>query len=402
METKFSFTGNLVFPKEDSVRPFVKSGSYTDSKTKKEIESLSLNVGIKEGDANMAFITAFGSKTEQDIFTFNKDNEKITVAWKDRLDEDVVKNIASYRLYTVDLADPYQKQDLRAALRSGDYSAVEERYGVSNKEAAEELLDALQSERKQFITSYDFIKYLQENLPNYKGKVTATGRMKKRFYNDRYSNDFEVSAVYATVDETKSKLVVNMDLFYNKDCIDMSDFESKKRIYVNGYVNQYVNSTEKNKYMPHQCVLDASKYDMNNDRHKSLFDYKKSYVAIDNTDFVHMNWEIRFINGADTVEFTEDMLTPAQKQQVELGIKALRDFKPRGNIYGERITEYRLADPKLIGEFENGLVDTELTEEEFLAQVFVPNKTVNLEVEVRKAEEKTSASLDDIDDDDLF
>ena len=129
-----------------------------------------------------------------------------------------------------------------------------------------------------------------------------------------------------------------------------------------------------------------------------------SYVDIDSTEYVHMNWDVRYINGADTVAFSEDMLTPAQKQQIELGIKELKDFKPRGNIYGERIEEYRLVDPRLMGEFENGLVSTELMPEEFEEKIYVPNATVNLEEVVAKAEKKKTkkSDFDDLDVDDLF
>lgn len=406
METRFSFTGKLVFPKEGSKQPFVVASSYKDAGSQKEIPSLRMNVGIREGEANTAYISAFGSADNgRDIFSIDKDNNKISVAWKDRFDADVVESVASYRLYTVDLADPEQKADLREALKTDDYSIVSEKYGVTNKDGADAMLKALQSERKQFITSYDFIEYLSKELPKCKHKVTATGRVRKRFYKDRYSDNFEVTAIYAVTNDTKEKLSLTMDLYYNKDCVDATDLETEKRIYVNGYVQQYINKDEGNKMMPQQAILDLSKYQLEtNPRHKQLADYKRSYLEGLGEEYVHMNWEVRYLNGADVVEFTKDLLTPAQLAQVELGIKNVEDFKPRGNIFGERVVEYRLADPKLMGDFADGLVKTGEYPNEFEAQIYIPNKTVNIEAEVAKvtAPKETKKAIDEISEEDLF
>lgn len=406
METRFNFIGSIRLPKEDSTRPFVKESSFTRKKNGSEetVPTLSLNFGVKEDEANIAFVSLFASKDKREIMTANKDGEKISVAWEDRMNKDVIDMIAPYRLLTVDLSDPVQKSELRNAIYADNYEGTKEKYGVASKEAAETMLKALGEERKQFLTSYDFIEYVREVLPTYQGKVEVTGRMKKRFYNGKYATDFEVTGIYARAESDKNKLSLTMDFFYNKDCVDKTELEDKKRVYITGYVSQYMNSTEKNKFIPQKVIFDFSKYNMENPIHKSRYDYRMSYVDIDSTEYVHMNWDVRYINGADTVAFSEDMLTPAQKQQIELGIKELKDFKPRGNIYGERIEEYRLVDPRLMGEFENGLVSTELMPEEFEEKIYVPNATVNLEEVVAKAEktETKKSDFDDLDVDDLF
>ena len=111
------------------------------------------------------------------------------------------------------------------------------------------------------------------------------------------------------------------------------------------------------------------------------------------------------INGAEEVEFDESQLTKAQREQLELGIRTLDDFKPKGAILGGRVNEYRLFDPKLTGDFADGLVDTEMKESEFEEMVYAPAVDEKLDDVVEKAEAKTEESKVEeatIDDDDLF
>ena len=141
-----------------------------------------------------------------------------------------------------------------------------------------------------------------------------------------------------------------------------------------------------------------------------------SYIDIKNKTMVHIPWDIVLLRGAEEAEFDESMLTAKQKEQIELGLKTLDDFKPKGNILGDRVNEYRLFDPKLTGDFADGLVDTEEKVSEVEEKIFVPAKDETLDE--AKKNSKTSAKTDEpdydeeettnasqetgIDDDDLF
>ena len=119
----------------------------------------------------------------------------------------------------------------------------------------------------------------------------------------------------------------------------------------------------------------------------------------------HMIWEVVMLNGAEEVEFDESQLTKAQKEQIELGIRTLDDFKPKGAILGGRVNEYRLFDPKLTGDFAEGLVDTEMKESEFEEEIYRPAVDEKLDDVVEKAEskkEETKTEESTVDDDDLF
>ena len=370
-QTRFNFTGTVSLPKADAKRPFVKEMEkeyYDDkSKTKKTRKMLSLNFGVKESDNNMGFVEAFdGEQTE--IMTMSADNEKIAIKWANRFDEDVVETVASYKKTVVDLG--------------------------------EEL-----GGRKEFIALYDAIEYIRENLPKYTGKVTVVGQMVKEFYNGKYYDKFKLQSLYAVPDDRKNRLLLTADIYYNKSCVDKADYKSDKVIGIDGYVQQYINKDEGTKYIPQRFVFNASKYDPENEKHQKLLDYKLKYVDVSNKTMQHMMWEVVMLNGAEEVEFDESQLTKAQKEQIELGIRTLDDFKPKGSIFGERVNEYRLFEPKLTGDFADGLVDTEMKESEFEEMVYAPAVDEKLDDVVEKAEskkEETKAEESTVDDDDLF
>lgn len=366
---KFNFVGTASLPKAESKRPFTKEFE------KKKKKMISLNFGVKESDNNLAYVEGFDSI--QDIIkTMNTDNEKIEIKWADRFDEDVVKTVANYKKYTVDLGEEF-------------------------------------GSRKEFISQYDAIQHLKEWLPKYNGKILVSGQFVKEPYNGQYYDKFKFQSIYAVADDQKNRLSLTMDIYYNKDSVDKADFKEEKKIYLNGYVSQYINKDEGNKYIPQQLVFNTSKYDLeNNDKHKGLFEYKLKYIDVKNKTFVHIPWDIVLLHGAEGVEWNESMLTKPQKEQVELGIKTVDDFKPRGQIYGDKINEYRLFDPILrdFGKddnFTDGIIDTGTTVSEFEDLIYVPTKDEKIEDVIKKADKvelknKIEDESPKVDDDDLF
>lgn len=364
---RFSFVGTPVLPKQESKRPFYSESESKDHATKYRRVTL----GIKESDQNMAFVEAFGA-VQKTVKTMDKSGNKIEVDWKDRLDKDVVQNVAGYRKYVLHLGDDF-------------------------------------GGRQEFISAYDFLAAVNEWLPKYKGRVAVTGQFQKDWYKDHYTDRFQFQSIYAVTDDNrKSRLALTMDVFYNKESIDETDWKSEKRIYLNGYISQYINKDEGTQYVPQQFVFNANKYQDDNPQHMKLLNYKLKYVKTKSKTYVHIPWDVVLLRGAETVEFDESMLTDAQREQVELGVKTVDDFKPKGDIYGTKINEYRLFDPKLVGDFENGFVDTELTDTEFQEQIYAPATEEKMEDVMKQAEasakddEDAPFDADSVDDEELF
>lgn len=369
MNNRFNFVGEVVLPKKDSKRPFVgeKIFKRTDGTS---YTSTTMSFGVKESSTNMAFVEGFDAPVKT-IKTFDSDGNKIEIDWDDRNDPDIISTVANYKKYVVNLGDSYDS-------------------------------------RREFLTQYDMMLFLEEELPKYKGKVAVSGQYTKSASGDKYYDHFKVQNVYAVPEDKKNRLGLTLDIFYNKDCIDKTDFKNDKKIYLDGYINQYVSSTEGSKYFPIQVVFNSSKYDLDNPKHKQLFDYKIQYIDVKNKNMGHLAWEVVLVRGVEEVEFSMDMLTPRQKQQVELGIKELDDFKPRGSIVGDKINEFRLFDPVLQNmgkdnDFSDGMIELDIKFSEFEGDIYIPNaKTVKLDDVIQ--EEKKNESKSDEDDDtlDLF
>lgn len=390
-QARFNFVGTPVIPKQkaDTKRPFCKEMTKKDEKGKKR-EMLSMTFGVKESDSNMAFVEAFDSK--QDVIkTMNTDNEKMDIDWADRFDEEIVSQVASYRKYIVDLGEDH-------------------------------------GGRQEFITVYDMIKHLQEHLPNYEGRVVVTGQFTRDWYAKKkmYFSKFRIQNVFAAPEERKSRLMITADLFYNKNSFDDSDFDENKKITLDCYIEQYINKDEGRKYVPIQVVFSGAKYDMENERHKKLLNYKMKYikpteitvdgktVKLKPTQMVHIPWEMVLLRGAEEADFDESMLTDAQKEQIELGIKTLDDFKPKGNIYGDRIDEFRLFDPKLDGDFADGLLEADDKGDEFEERIYQPPQDETLDEAKNNSKKDKKPDEDEppfdedekkddgVDEDDLF
>lgn len=365
-QSRFSFCGTPVIPKQkaDTKRPFCKEISKKDEKTKETKKMLSMTFGIKETDMNMAFVEAFDSQ-QKVIKTMDVDNEKMDVDWDDRFDEDIIEKVANYRKYIVDLGDEH-------------------------------------GGRQEFITAYDMIEHLREHLPNYDGRVVVTGQFTRDWYAKKktYFSKFRIQNVFAAPEERKNRLLLTMDLFYNKNSLDDSDFDENKKMTLDCYIEQYINKDEGRKYVPIQVVFSGAKYDLENEKHKKLFDYKMKYIKVKNKNMVHIPWEIVLLRGAEEAEFDESMLTDSQREQVELGIKSVDDFRPKGNIYGDRIDEFRLFEPKLEGDYADGVLECDDTADEFEEKIFVPAADEMMEEAKKNSKSAKSKSKKDEDDDD--
>ena len=366
--SRFQFTGSVIVPKDSSARPMV-SNYEKDGRN-----MCSLNLGIRSGTSS-AFVECFGSE-QKTIYTTDANGERMEIDWEDRLDPDIVDSVASYRRYTVDLGEEF-------------------------------------GGRQEFVSSYDFIRFLAKNVGKFDGKLMATGTFRREWYQktEKYYDHFNVQNVYAVDEAThKDRLYLLMDVYYNKHSVDDGAFDDNKKIYLNAYIKQYINKDEGEKFLPMQFVLSAGKLDFENEKHKKIFDYKTSYIYVNNKTMVHIPWEISYVSGAEEVEFDESMLTDKQREQVELGLKTVDDFRPRGSVLGERVVEFRLVDPKLTGEFADGLVDSDYSEKEFDEMVYIPTKTESLkDAEEEKPKKKTSkpkeepeVEEEDEDVDDLF
>lgn len=350
--SRFKFVGDVLLPKS-----FYKEGT-----TKSGDDYVTISVGIKQDNVNVEFAKLFGMKRNE-IFAYDNEGERINIPWDERFDEEWLNRVPSYRKFVVDLGDDYG--------------------------------------REEFLSEYDTIVYLKNKLPEYKGKLQIVGNYRKNPGNDRFPHDFSLRGVYGVDDNRRNELTLTVDVFYNKNCVDKVDAKSDKRITINGFICQYINSDVKERYLPFTTTFDFSKLDPENDMHAKRLKYLMSFIDIKNKTYVHIPWECKIVRG-EILDFDESMLTDAQRMQVELGIADLDDFRPAGQIAGESIEEFRFVKPILKGDFDNGLVDTEITESDFEDEIYDMTDEKPIEKPAPKSSKKKVEEPTDDDIDDIF
>lgn len=348
----FAFVGNIQIPRD-------KEKFYSEFLNPKGTwQSARINFLVKESDTNGMFVELFGgfqADGKGNVYSMDIENNKIEFPWSDRNDEETIKMIANYKKFRFNLG-----------------------------------------EQVEFITEYDAIRYLAEKLPTITDRIVVTGVVKKEPYKNKFNTRFVIQNVRLAKEDEKNKLSSTMDIFYSKESLDDGVFKEDKLLYLNGYLSQYIKD-EGIKYVPHQFVLNAKKVDFENDKHKARFNMLKKYLTVTGKNFVHIPWNINIYRGAEEVEFDESMLTKAQKEQIEFGLATIDDFKPRGNILGDNVFEYKLAKPVLKGNFVDGVIDTELKITEFEEQIYTPVAKTEKFQESEKPNEQS-----DNEDDDLF
>lgn len=361
MQNTFQFIGTFSRPKEDAKKP------YYHEFTKNNRRMRSINFGVRPDKNNIGFVEMFGS--EQDVIrTRDQNNNQIEIDWDDRFDPDVLANVSIKR--TIDL-------------------------GIGD--------------RQEFISEFDAIEYLKEHLSEDLPPLMYAGRMTKQFYQGRVFDRFQLQNIYPIPERDgkalSAKLRVNIELAYNKDSIDQTDWQDKKVLYIDGYTPTYIDKDNGTKFVPQRLVFNASKIDPKNETHMNQLKFRMQFISPVGKKVVRLAWETILVNGAEAVEFDKSMLTDTQKQSIECGLKTLDDYRPRGQILGQRISEYRLICPHLEKEFADGFVDTDQSFDEWEQDnVYIPPKEETLDDVIEEAPKKEEAksAIDNFDADDIF
>ena len=157
---RFSFVAKISANSLDSKVPYIREINTPRA------TGYSLNLIAEAEQNNRAYMEMAGFKNDS-IKTMNTDNNKIEVSWNDRNDPDVMKTVANYKKYVI----------------------------------------TLNGERHEYITEYDFIEFVRDNIDEIKGKeFTVTGQIKKNEYNGKISDRFIIQNMFE-VTEDEERLI---------------------------------------------------------------------------------------------------------------------------------------------------------------------------------------------------
>jgi hypothetical protein len=406
----FEFVGNLFIPKS-------KEKFHEEKTSDSGWEGHKLNFAIQESKTNSVFLEMYGgfSKVKQNkVFSFSKGTEnnpgsKLEIPWDDRLNTETVDLVADFKKIVVDFTTDSEFKEkvnnLRYQIRTLEY---QDELSTDDKEKLSKLkveLKELATDRYEFVHNYDAIVFLSTTLDTYKDhKFRVTGSVDYQEHKGRFFRKFNPELIEIVESDTPSKLRATMDIFFDKDALDDSDFKEEKKIYINGYVLSYDSKAKKDQFFPQQVVINAQKVDLGNESHVKRLEFLKNKFNVKGKGVYHLQWEVNIFRGADTIEFTFENLTPPQKEAVEFGYNKLEDFAPKGGLLGETTEENRLVKPILQeinkhNDFREGAVESSYTVEDL---TFVAATVNNQPSNEKKEEPKKESKPVDLELDDLF
>lgn len=344
----FRFVGELTYKKDSVITDKVlKEGSKYHRKR--------MSIGVKDSQQNIAYLemSYIYAPSEGTVKIFGE--KPIDIPIKDLTNSKYKDLVPSYQKIILNLIEDEETKK----------ECLSNIYAIKELERKEEQTDEVKAKIKkhkenleQYKDYYEFIHMdsvidtLNSYLPKLENKkVVITGQISINYYNKKARLEYKPQQIQLAKEDEENKLEIDTNVFFTNDC--MNEDEEAKRIYVSGFLAQ--RQKKKDKLFPIQLVLDYTKLDPENTLHLQMLNFLKNSLTAEDDESVMVNrFTLRVINSRVEKEFDIDCLTDQQRMMVDLGMATIESFRPRGNIYGERQSEIRIIQPKLLDEFANG------------------------------------------------
>lgn len=252
----------------------------------------------------------------------------------------------------------------------------------------------------------EFLEFARTELEQYKGKkVVVTG-------NIEYQHSANAGKIYQKfavqnirefdAEKDKETFVLNQLLTFAPDCLEENEDGKGFNIQCYRFGNLptgVVGTNGKNEYkpqfFPYLIKLNGEKLNFENEKHKRHYDYLKNFFNVKEISWCPI--QLSYFNGNAEIELQFEDLTEAQQTQIELGISTLKDFQK--TVRGGRIEEIRLIKPLLKGEFGDGMLSLDISEDDFDEQMFRgATSTTSQTTKTQNDNSEISSELDALDD----
>lgn len=348
----FTFIGRLTYPKKDNAPISVgaiKEGSLWSRKR--------LQVGVMDENQNTGYLSMeyLFKPSDPKVRLFTKD-KPIDVDIKDLANEKYIDLMPSYSQIVIDLEtdEELKKEYLKDVYALRNYENKEELTDEDKEKITEHKKNIKEKAKNRFLSVHmdTAIDILGKYLPEIEDKkVKVTGRVRLNYYNDTTRLEYVPNTIQLAKEDEKSGLTINANVFFNED--SLNDDEEAKKIYITSYFGQV--DKKRDKVYPYQLILNYEKLDPENTLHAQMLEFLTKSFEVEDSDFMYCNkYQIQVINSRKKVEFSEEILTEQQKTMIALGLAKLEDFRPRGNIYGDRESYLQIIKPTLTDDFANG------------------------------------------------
>lgn len=341
-----------------------------------------LNFSMVCGD-NVQYLKASGGmwddahSDKNSVITYkhnpNGKDEFTTIKWEDRNDSEIIETIANYKTYTVDTEIA---ADRKAAEDSKDAVAIE----ASNKK------------HKTFIAAIDFVRWLDKVTSNEKTKNwiwKVTGDVEYRYGgkdnkgNDVWYRNFVPRRVYHVDSETKQECSGTIKTYFLGNCVNEND----EAYFFDVYTIYYDQMCKENRFTPMKLEIPKS--------HPKAKGFKMLYGKTEDEYAKELGVRVTYVNGAQKIEITEDMIKDEQREMLEWGMITMDDIRAEiGNSLYDGNKKTAIVIDDLAWGYTSGTKETKY-EMEHLKKLPIKKEVVT-EEEVK--EEMDLFSGDDIDD----
>ena len=263
-------------------------------------------------------------------------DEKMTVEWANRLNPDVIESVPGYKRFVVDTDTFAKRKELEEA-------------------GLDEELEKSKKKRKEFIHESDFIDYLIKVLDNERSKnmifrINGTAQYSYGSNKDMYYRSFVPQKIFRVPDDTEQCCTGSMKLYFAEGAVDDTCVDETGDYIINAFVDYYDQNAKMNAFAPISVKI--------NKDHKMANGFKKRFSKAEGDEIKELGVGVNFINGAQQVDITEDMLSDEQREAIEDGMITFEELKAElgGKANGERVTEIRLIG--LMKGYSSGVQDT--------------------------------------------
>ena len=263
-------------------------------------------------------------------------DEKMIVEWANRLNPDVVESVPGYKRFVVDTDTFAKRKELEDA-------GLDEELAKSKKK------------RKEFIHESDFIDYLIKVMDNELSKdmifrINGTAEYSYGSSKDMYYRSFVPQKIVRVPDDTPQNCAGSMKLYFAEGAVDETFTDRTGDYVIKSFVSYYDQNAKMNAFAPVEVKI--------NQNHKMANGFKKRFSRAEGEEVKELGVVVDFINGAQQVEITMDMLTDGQREAIEDGMLTFEELKAElgGKTNGDRVTEIRLEG--LMKGYSSGVQDT--------------------------------------------
>ena len=260
-------------------------------------------------------------------------DEKFTVEWANRLNPDIIASVPGYKHWVVDTDTFAHRKELEEA-------------GLDDE------LEKSKKKRKEFIHESDFIDYLIKVLDNEKSKdmifkINGSVEYSYGYNKGVYYRAFVPQKIYRVPDETAPCCAGSMKLYFTEGAVDDT---AENDYIINAFVDYYDKNVKMNVFAPVSVKIAKD--------HPKANGFCKRFSKAEGEEVKELGVVVDFINGAQQVEITMDMLSDEQKESIEDGMITFEELKAElgGKANGDRITETRLTG--LMKGYASGVQDT--------------------------------------------